>query len=79
MYQTIMRFLCIAAGLQVEPCGINGFDLFVLTGQISHREGFLSSVLKILKKTVLRGSLTLMDPSGESDRMPEEGTGEVFA
>ena len=66
IYQTIvLESLCIVA-LQVELCGISGYDSFVRTGQISHREVFLSSVPNILQKTVLRGAFTLMDLSGQS-------------
>ena len=45
---------------------MSGSDLFVRTVQILHREVFLSSVVNILKKTVLRESFMVMDPNGQS-------------
>ena len=60
-----LAFRCIVA-LWTEPSGISGFDLFVHTGQISHRKVFLLSVRYILKRAALRGSCTLKGTNGES-------------
>ena len=58
----------IKLGISLHRSPVNGAerDLFVHTGQISHRKVFLLSVRYILKRAAKRGSCTLKGTNGES-------------